>query len=195
MARIVYLREEVEVPEGVEIKIDGKRVRVKGKLGEVEKDFSHAKRILLSLEDRKVVVETYFADKKTSALVKTIASKIKNMIVGVQKGYRYKMRVVYAHFPMEISVNKDRGIVVIKNFLGRKKPIIARIIPGADVKVQGKKEVIVEGIDIDAVGQTAANIHLAARLRGDERLCPHGREGGPGVLDGIYIYAKEHIEE
>ncbi len=191
--RVVYYREEVEIPSDVEVEVKDKKVKVKGKLGEIEKDFSHLKKVLLYKEDSKVVIETYFADKKTYAVIRTVASKIRNMIVGVQKGFRYKMRVVYAHFPPEIQIDSSKGVVIIKNFLGRKKPIVAKIMPGAKVRLEGKKDIIVEGVDLEAVGQTAANIHLAVRLRGDERLCPHGREGGPGVLDGIYVYAKEHM--
>ncbi|RLE99124.1 MAG: 50S ribosomal protein L6 [Thermoprotei archaeon] len=193
MARIPYVRQEVEVPEGVKVSVEGKRVRVEGPLGSVEKDFSHAKDILISLEDSKVVLEAYFVNKKGYALVNTLASKIRNMIVGVQRGFRYKMKVVYAHFPMSVKVDEERGLVIIENFLGRRDKIQAKIVPGAKVRVE-KDDVIVEGVDVEAVAQTAANIHEAARLRGKYRLCPHGREGGPGVLDGIYVYAKEHIK-
>ena len=194
MARVVHHREEVEVPSDVTVEVTSdRRVVVRGPLGEIEKDFSHVRNVLLYKEDSKVVVETFFADKRTYAVVGTIASKIRNMIEGVRRGFRYKMRVVYAHFPPDIKVDERKGVIIITNFLGRKKPITVRIAPGAKVKLAGKKDIIIEGVDIEAVGQTAANIHLAVKLRGKERLCPHGREGGPGVLDGIYIYAKEHI--
>ena len=190
MARAVLVRETVEIPNNVTVEVQGKKIKVKGPLGEIEKDFSHAHNILISKQNNNIIIETYIADKRTRALVKTVASKINNMIGGVVKGYRYKMRVIYAHFPIEVTVNEKQGIVTIKNFLGRKDAITAKIIPGAKVRVQGKKDVVVEGIDLDAVAQTAANIHLAAKLRGKERLSPHGREGGPGVLDGIYVYEK-----
>ncbi len=194
MARAILVREIVEIPGNVTVDIRGKKVKVKGPLGEIEKDFSHVHNILISKEDNTIIVETYLADKRTRAVVRTVASKIKNMIDGVLKGYRYKMRVIYAHFPMEVKVDEKKGIVTIKNFLGRRDAITARIMPGAKVRVQGKKDIIVEGIDLDAVAQTAANIHLAAKLRGKERLSPHGREGGPGVLDGIYVYEKTSMK-
>lgn len=192
MARISHVRQEVEVPEGVRISVEGRRVRVEGPLGSVEKDFAHARDILVSLENGKVVLEAYFVNKKGYALVNTLASKIRNMIVGVQRGFRYRMKIVYAHFPMSVKVDEERGLVVIENFLGRRDKIEARIMPGVKVRVE-KDDVIVEGVDVEAVAQTAANIHEAARLRGRYRLCPHGREGGPGVLDGVYVYAREHV--
>jgi len=103
------------------------------------------------------------------------------------------MKIVYAHFPMSIKVEGDK--VIIENFLGEKAPRIAKIV-GKDTKVYVKgDDVIVEGIDVEAVGQTAANIHLATHLTGKMRKCPHGRGGGPGILDGIYLYRKEIIGE
>ena len=169
-------------------------MRVKGSLGEVVKDFSHIKDIFIRKEEGKVIIEAYFADRKTYSLINTIASKIKNMITGVLRGYRYKMKIVYAHFPMSVKVDKNQGVIVIENFLGRRDKIKVKMLPNTNVKVQGD-EVIIEGVDVEAVSQTAANLREATKLRGKFRLSPHGREGGPGVLDGIYVYAKETIEE
>ncbi len=187
------VRESIEIPSNVNLEIKGKKVIVEGKRGHLEKDFSHVKNVLIYKDGNKVVVETYFAKKRHAAVVKTIIAHIRNMFIGVTKGYRYRMKVVYAHFPMSIKV--EGSYVVIENFLGKKDKRYAKIV-GKDTKVIVEKDdVIIEGIDIDAVGQTAANIHLATHLTGSLRLCPHGRDGGPGVLDGIYVYAKETIEE
>jgi large subunit ribosomal protein L6 len=193
MAREIYVRREVTVPQGVKVHVVGKRVRVEGPLGSVEKDFSHAKNVNITQEDGKIVLEAFNADKKTYSVVNTLASKIENMIVGVEKGYRYKMKIVYAHFPMNVKVDDKNGIVIIENFLGRRGKITTRLMPGVKVKVD-KEDVIIEGVDKDAVAQTAASIYEVTRLRGKYRMSPHGREGGPGILDGIYLYAKEHIK-
>jgi len=193
MAREIYVRREVTVPQGVKVHIVGKRVRVEGPLGSVEKDFSHAKNVNITQEDGKIVLEAFNADKKTYSVVNTLASKIENMIVGVEKGFRYKMKIVYAHFPMNVKVDDKNGIVIIENFLGRRGKITTRLMPGVKVKVD-KEDVIIEGVDKDAVAQTAASIYEVTRLRGKYRMSPHGREGGPGILDGIYLYAKEHIK-
>ena len=154
--RVLHAYERVEVPQGVTVKVEGKRVRVSGPLGSVEKDFSHAKRISLRLEDGAVVVEAFNAGKREYALVGTLAAHIRNMIKGVTQGYRYRLKMVYAHFPMSVKV--EGGRVVIENFLGERGRRYAAILPGVRVRVD-KDEVIVEGIDKDAVAQTAANIH------------------------------------
>ncbi len=179
MARAVHVYKEVEIPEGVSVEVDGLKVRVSGPKGVLERDFSHARNILLRREGSKVVVEAYFARRREKALVGTIAAHIKNMIRGVTKGYRYKLKIVFSHFPVTVVVDEKERVVRIKNFLGEKADRIARIV-GDDVKVRVEDDdVIVEGIDKEHVGQTAANIELATKVKDKDR-----RVFG----DGIYIY-------
>lgn len=186
--RLLKITETIEIPENVAVKIENKKVCIRGPKGTISRDFSNIKKILIFLQDRKIIIESFRVRKREYAIVKTIAAVIKNLINGVLYGYRYKMKIVYAHFPMSVEV-KD-NYVYIKNFMGKKDTRIAKIIGNTKVIVKGD-DIIIEGIDPYAVGQTAGNIHLATRLRGKDRLCPHGREGrGPGILDGIYLYEK-----
>ncbi len=179
MAKAVYVSKTVEIPEGVDISIDGYKVKVSGPKGVLERDFSHARKIIIRKEDNKIVVESYFASRREKALVGTIAAHIRNMIRGVTKGYRYKLKIVFSHFPISVEVDEKQRIVRIKNFLGEKADRIAKIV-GDDVKVYVKGEdVIVEGIDKEHVGQTAANIELATKVKDKDRRV---------FADGIYIY-------
>jgi len=184
MSKILYYAEEVNVPDNVDVEIQGMRVKVKGPKGELVKDFSHIRRVLLRKENKKIVVETYFANGKVKACVGTIASHIRNMVTGVTKGYRYKLKIVYSHFPISVKVQGKR--IIIENFLGEKAPRITEIY-GDDVTVRVEgDDVIVEGIDIEHVGQTAANIERVARVK----------EYDPRVfMDGIYSYEKGVMEE
>ncbi len=173
---------EVEIPEGIEVKLEGERVIiVKGPLGEVRKDFSKVP-IKFKIEDNKVKYEIYRKGKKGFALINTIKSRINNMFIGVTKGFTYKMKVFYIHFPMTVEVSDE--YVIIKNFAGERGVRKARIMPGVKVEVVKKgsdTDVIVKGIDKDAVGQTAANIYLATKVKNkDPRV----------FLDGIYVYYK-----
>ncbi len=188
--RVLYHKEEVEILDDIKIEVHDNKVKVEGPKGSLEKDFSFVP-VKISIKENKVVVEAYLAKKKEYAVVRTVASHIKNMMLGVKHGFRYYMKIVYAHFPMSIKVEGDK--VIIENFLGGRSKRIAKIV-GKDTKVVVKgDDVIVEGIDIQAVGQTVANIREATRLKGNEKKCPHGRGGGPGVLDGIYPYKREII--
>jgi len=178
MVKAVKVARVVEIPEDVSVSIEGMRVSVKGPKGTVERDFSHAVGVNLSMDGKKVIVESYFANRRKKALVGTIASHIENMIEGVRKGYTYKLKIIFSHFPISVEVKGDK--VLIKNFLGEKAPRIAKILPGVTVKAT-KEDVIVEGIDIEAVGQTAANIERATKISEFDRRV---------FMDGIYIYEK-----
>jgi len=174
---IPVVRKEVEIPEGVKVEVEQGRVVVEGEKGKLERTLYHPK-IKVEKEDNKIVVECEFARKKEAALVGTFAAHIRNMIKGVTEGFVYKMKIVYSHFPMKVNV-KDNEII-IENFLGEKFPRKAKIF--GDVKVQVKgDEVIIEGINREEVGQTAANIEFATKVRNrDIRV----------FQDGIYIVSK-----
>ncbi|MGC9122247.1 MAG: 50S ribosomal protein L6 [Thermogladius sp.] len=181
MVKMIHYSSTVEVPEGVSVQVDGMRVKVRGPLGELERDFSHARGILIRVEDNKVVVEGFYLDRKKKALVGTIAAHISNMITGVTKGFTYKLKIIYSHFPITVQVDEKNRDVRIKNFLGEKADRIAKIF-GEKVKVKvSGEDVIVTGIDIEEVGQTAANIERATRIRDLDRRI---------FADGIYIYER-----
>ncbi len=88
------------------------------------------------------------------------------------------MRVVYAHFPVKVSVQGDA--VVIENFLGERHPRHAPIRGTTRVDVKGDT-VTIQGPDIEAVGQTAANVEQATRIR---------RKDPRVFQDGIYLVSK-----
>ncbi|MFP3079958.1 MAG: 50S ribosomal protein L6 [Acidilobus sp.] len=179
MPKSIHVERVVEVPQGVTVRVEGLKVTVKGPKGEMQKDFSHARGVGIRVDGNKVIVEAWSADTKARALVGTIAAHIKNMIIGVTKGFRYKLKIISSHFPITVKVEKSR--VVINNFLGEKAPRYATIMPGVTVKVQGQ-DVIVEGSDVEAVGQTAANIERATRITEFDRR---------KFMDGIFIYSRE----
>lgn len=178
MSRSVIVKDEIGIPEGVNVEVDGLKVRIRGPMGEVFRDFSHAKRVRLMVEGDKITVFTYFASRRTKALVYTIGSHVRNMIDGVTKGFRYKLKIVFAHFPMSVKVVNDR--VLIENFMGEKAPRIAKIVGNVKVCVKGD-DVIVEGPDIEEVAQTAANIERSTRIKDLDRRV---------FVDGIYIYER-----
>jgi len=182
MARAVIVEERIEIPKGVEVIIENKRVKVKGPKGSLERDFSYARRIQILKEENEVIVRTYFAKRREKALVGTITSHIDNMIKGVTKGYRYWLKIVFTHFPVSVKVQGDK--VIVENFLGEKAPRIAKIHGDVKVEIKGS-DIIVEGIDLEAVAQTAANIEQATKVKEFDRRV---------FVDGIYIYKKEVIE-
>ena len=168
---------QVEIPEGVAVAVDGNTVTVKGPKGEVSRQLSYPE-IEIKKEDSILVVNSRLDRKRQRAMVGTLAAHIGNMIAGVTKGYEYKMKVVYSHFPIQLKAASDE--LIINNFLGERKPRSARILPGTKVNI-GKDEVTITGIDKECVGQTMANIEQATRVRGfDIRI----------FQDGIYLVDK-----
>ncbi|HIE36956.1 TPA: 50S ribosomal protein L6, partial [Candidatus Geothermarchaeota archaeon] len=156
-------------------------VRVSGPKGNIEKSFKKSP-VHISIEDNKIRIEVRWKGKRGYALLNTIKGIIKNMFIGVTKGYIYKLKAYYIHFPMDVYV--DDSYLIIKNFVGERGIRRARIVDGVKVEVVkkgGDIDIIVKGIDKEAVGQTAANIMNATKVKSkDPRV----------FLDGIYLYDK-----
>lgn len=76
------------------------------------------------------MVDCHLGIKKKLACIRTLLSHINNMIVGVTTGYQYKMRLVYAHFPINVAIEENGTRVEIRNFLGEKRVRIVRMLEG-----------------------------------------------------------------
>lgn len=172
-----YVRHEIEIPKNVSVRKENFRLIVKGPKGELSREFIH-ERISLSVENGKVVIYCPLPKRKEYALAGTWKAHVENMIKGVTEGFEYRLKIVYAHFPMKVRVQGNN--VLIENFLGEKNPRVAKIIGNTKVEVKGN-EVIVSGINIEDCGQTAANIERATKIK----------DRDPRVFqDGIYIVKK-----
>ena len=175
--RAIEISESVQVPEDVEVSLEGKRFTVKGPRGTLVRDFSFAP-ISLKLDGRTVWIRAEWPRKKEASLVGTLRSHVQNMITGVRKGFTYKVKIVFSHFPISVKL-KDEA-VLIENFTGERSPRKAKIIGDVQVKIQSE-DVLVQGINLEDVSQTAANIEQATRVkRKDPRI----------FLDGLYVYER-----
>jgi large subunit ribosomal protein L6 len=168
---------QIEIPDGVSIAVDGNTVTVKGPKGEATRTLSYPE-LEIRKEDSYLVVNSKLDRKRQRAMVGTLAAHIGNMIIGVTRGYEYKMKVVYSHFPIQLKAASDE--LIINNFLGERKARSAKILPGTKVEI-GKDELLITGINKEHVGQTMANIEQATRVRGfDIRV----------FQDGVYLVDK-----
>jgi len=175
--RAVEISKTIQIPDDVEAIVEGKRVIVKGTKGTLTRDFSHVP-ISIDLHEKTIHIWAKWPRKKESALVGTIYSHIQNMIMGVKKGFTYKLKIVFSHFPISVKV-RDKT-VLIENFTGERNPRKAKIVGDAQVEVQSE-DVIVKGANLEDVSQTAANIEQAIKVkRKDPRV----------FLDGIYVYER-----
>jgi len=169
----------IAMPSGVTVSKDEDVLTVKGPKGVLSRNFAHPG-IDVAVNGEEVSVSCEFPRIKDKAMVGTYVAHIKNMVHGVTLGYTYHLKIVFSHFPMKVTVKGDR--VEINNYMGGHAPRFANILKGCTVKVNGQ-DVTVEGIDIEACGQTAANLEKAtSRLGFDKRT----------FQDGIYIVQKSH---
>ncbi len=175
---IFMYKKEITVPTEVSSEVQGVRVKLSGPKGSIEKRFQIPKNINIEKDDSKIRVSTELDERKYKALVGTTIAHIRNAIVGVTKGYVYKLKVIYSHFPITVKVEGDKFL--IQNFMGERVPRVARIIKGAEVKVDGA-DIEIKGIDLDIVSQTASRIELVTRRAGYDKKI---------FQDGIYITQK-----
>jgi large subunit ribosomal protein L6 len=178
--RAIEVSKTIQIPDDVETTLEERKITVKGTKGTLTRDFHHAP-ILIELDGKTLRIWAEWPRKKEASLVGTIYSHIQNMIKGVRKGYTYKLKIVFSHFPITVKV-KDK-MVLIENFTGERNPRRAKIVGNVKVKIQSE-DIIVQDLNLEDVSQTAANIEQATKVkRKDPRI----------FLDGIYVY--ERIEE
>ncbi len=177
MAVLVEYKDDIEMPEGASCSKEGDTLVIKGSKGENRRRFQHYK-LAMNVETGKVQIYCRLPSIKQKALCGTWSAHVRNMVKGVEEGFEYELKVVYAHFPIKTSIKGDT--FSIENFLGERHPREARIMPNVEIKTKGD-QVLVSGIDKESVGQTAVNIELATKIRGyDPRV----------FQDGIYIVRK-----
>lgn len=175
MVKKTLIKEEIKIPEGIQIIIEGKTIHVKGQKGTISKILFHPK-IALTVQANTIQISCLQSPRrKEKALIGTYKAHIRNMIKGVQQGYECTMKTVFSHFPIKTTVEGNQ--LLIQNFLGERFPRRAELLE--NVKVEVKGEIItLSSTDKEKVGQTAANIERATKVKKrDIRV----------FQDGIYI--------
>eukprot|EP01064_Diplonema_japonicum_P006092 TRINITY_DN1402_c0_g2_i1.p1 TRINITY_DN1402_c0_g2~~TRINITY_DN1402_c0_g2_i1.p1 ORF type:complete len:189 (+),score=64.38 TRINITY_DN1402_c0_g2_i1:65-631(+) len=187
--RNIMASNTLPIPEGCTITISKRVVTVEGVRGKLQRSFTHAPIDLKVDTEKNVVVgEMWFGKKLQVSTIKSVLSHIQNMCTGVSKGYRYKMRFAYAHFPVGVSVEDSQ--ITIRNFLGEKRVRKVNLKEGlkayrTETSVM-KDELVVEGNSIVDVSQAAASVHGVTLVK---------RKDIRKFLDGIYVSSKSTITE
>lgn len=186
--RDVLKTEEIDVPEGIKIEIQARLITVTGPRGTLVKSARHIDMDIRLIKGKKskVTFTVWQGGRKHIACLRTIRSMVNNMFIGVTTGFAYKMRAVYAHFPINCIIQEGGKAVEIRNFLGEKTVRNISMLEGVTIsesKAQ-KDELILEGNDIDNVSQSAASIQGICRVRNKDIR---------KFLDGIYVSDKGPI--
>jgi large subunit ribosomal protein L6 len=175
MVKTAEIKEEIKIPDGVQITVKEKTVSVKGQKGSMSKLLFHPK-INLAVNGNMIQIScSQSPHRKEKALNGTYKAHIRNMIKGVSQGYECTMKTVFSHFPIKTSTEGNQ--LVIQNFLGERFARRAEILENVKVEVKGEF-IVLTGIDKEKIGQTAANIERATKVKNrDIRV----------FQDGIYI--------
>ena len=193
MVRQLLATRYVEIPSEVKVSLSGRKVTVVGKLGTLVRDFKHVTLDMSAIKgkdgkNQKLRVDLWFGNRKQLACIRTVCSHIENMITGVQYGFKYKMRFVYAHFPINVNFDNKKNEVEIRNFLGEKR--VRRVILSEGVTfvrtADVKDQIELSGIDITKVSQDCANIQQTTLVRNKDIR---------KFLDGIYVSEKGKMFE
>ncbi|KQM59155.1 MULTISPECIES: 50S ribosomal protein L6 [unclassified Agreia] len=148
MSRIGRL--PIEIPTGVEVKIDGQAVAVKGPKGELA--LTVASPIEVKIEDGQVLVTRPDDERESRSLHGLTRTLIANQIIGVTEGYSKSLEVVGTGYRVAA---KGAGVEFA---LGYSHPITVEPPAGISFSVEGVNKLTVTGIDKQAVGEVAANI-------------------------------------
>ncbi|KAK2805981.1 hypothetical protein FQN50_005996 [Emmonsiellopsis sp. PD_5] len=176
----------------LKVHIRSRVVTVEGPRGKLVKDLSHLAVSFSQPEKQLIAIEIHHGGRKAVAALRTVRTLINNLIIGVTRGFLYKMRYVYAHFPINVNIeqNKETGLydLEIRNFLGEK--IVRRVTcqPGVDVVISPnvKDEIQLSGNSLEGVSQSAADIQQICRVRNKDIR---------KFLDGLYVSERGNIIE
>ncbi|KAG5383327.1 hypothetical protein IGI04_034797 [Brassica rapa subsp. trilocularis] len=188
--KTILSSETMDIPDAVSIKVNAKVIEVEGPRGKLVRDFKHLNLDFQLIKEaetgkRKLKIDSWFGSRKSSASIRTALSHVDNLITGVTRGFRYKMRFVYAHFPINASIGGDSKSIEIRNFLGEKKRcwmVHVTIVRSEKVK----DEIVLDGNDIELVSRSCALINQKCHVK---------KKDIRKFLDGIYVSEKSKIVE
>jgi large subunit ribosomal protein L9e len=173
---------------GVTVGIKCGKISIEGPRGKLERDLSHLR---LDFEwdsaENQVVARCWFGNRKQVARIGTLFGHIRKMVIGVTKGFRYKMRFVTAHFPIKHSIQDNREFG-FNHFMGEREKRVISAREGVEIKDSPtqKEEIWIEGSNLLDVTHTCALIHQSCKIRHKDLR---------KFLDGIYISEKGTIIE
>ncbi|MEG6523407.1 50S ribosomal protein L6 [Desulfotomaculum sp. 1211_IL3151] len=143
-------KKPIPVPQGVDVKIDGKVLAVKGPKGQLEQEFHQD--MIIKLEEGNLVVERPSDAKNHRALHGLTRTLLSNMVVGVTNGFQRNLELVGVGYRAAKQGNK----LVLT--IGKSHPVEIEPPAGIEIEVPAVTKIAVKGCDKQAVGQLAANI-------------------------------------
>ena len=147
MSRIA--KNPVDLPSGVEVKMSGRNIQVKGPKGELSHDLHPT--VDMVHEDNQLRLAATTED-SAMAMAGTMRALVSNMVTGVSVGYEKKLTIVGVGYRAQAQGNS------LNLSLGFSHPVVYQIAKGVSVETPSQTEIVVSGTDKQLVGQTAAEI-------------------------------------
>lgn len=144
------LGKPIAIPGGVEVKVAGTTVSVKGPLGKLDWSLVHGVKVAVS--DGQLIVDRANDDRKVRALHGLTRAELNNMIQGVTKGYERSLEITGVGYKTQLQ-----GRTLSFN-VGYINPVIYQVPAGIDVKVDKQTLINLKGVDKRLVGQVAADL-------------------------------------
>ncbi|WP_115717150.1 50S ribosomal protein L6 [Gallaecimonas mangrovi] len=139
----------VTVPAGVEVKIDGQEITVKGKNGTLSRVLNDV--VAVNQEDNQLKVSLKEgADEIAQA--GTARALINNMVIGVTEGFSRKLQLIGVGYKVQVQGSK------LNMHLGFSHPVEHELPQGISAECPSQTEVVIKGADKQLVGQVAANV-------------------------------------
>lgn len=143
-------KKPIPVPKGVEVKIDGQNVSVKGSKGELKREIPT--QIAVTLEDGTVAVAPTNESRKARQMHGLCRTLVANMVEGVSKGFEKRLEIQGVGYRAAM-----KGTTLVLN-VGYSNPVEIPPPDGIQMAVEANTNVIVTGISKELVGNTAARI-------------------------------------
>ena len=147
MSRVA--KNPVDLPSGVEVKMSGRNIQVKGPKGELSLDLHPT--VDMVHEDNQLRLAATTED-SAMAMAGTMRALVSNMVTGVSVGYEKKLTIVGGGYRAQAQGNS------LNLSLGFSHPVVYQIAKGVSVETPSQTEIVVSGTDKQLVGQTAAEI-------------------------------------
>ncbi len=143
-------KEPIPVPADVKIDIKGQKISVSGSKGKLEREV--LPELQISMKEQDIIVENRDNSKRTNAFRGMTRSLINNMVIGVHEGFKKVLIVEGVGYKVNMS-----GKMLTLN-VGFSNPVEFPVPEGVDINVDGTNKIVVESIDKDLLGLTAAKI-------------------------------------
>jgi large subunit ribosomal protein L6 len=149
-------KKPIIIPEGVEIKIQGRNLEVKGQKGSLILDINPYSQV--EIKEKEIIVKKAGNSKEANAVWGLTRSLIKNMVIGVKDGYEKKLELQGVGYRMSLQGKK----IILA--LGFSHPVEVAVPEGITVKVEENNVLSVSGFDKQQVGQFAADIRSLKKV-------------------------------